>query len=233
MTGDEAALGVLLDPSFKIDTSNGWADEIANVGVVLTLAVKDDAKARMVLGKIRTKLEDKDMATLVTVKGLSDGIEVDPQTTAAVPIPNITVKYDGKTIVVVMANPSLTSRTFDALFKGKGTLKDDAAHELAFGAMPQDANFYMWLDTGRITSIMLDGVSHVRKGASGTSLLPLDAIRLKGNDRVTSAMAYRATAKNGTWNIDFDSVNMPALALFSVASGLNLGSALSGPIFGK
>jgi hypothetical protein len=232
MVGDEVAFGILLDPTFKIDSTNGLADEIANVGLVYAIAVKDEAKARMILGKLRTKLEDKDIAELAKVRALgTDGFEVDPQTTTAFPVPNLTVKYENKKIVAVLANGSLSNRAFDALMKGKGTLKDDSAHELAFGALPQDANYYLWLDTGRITSLMMDGVSHVRKGAY-KSPLPVEAIRLTGPDRVTSALAGRATSKNGIWTIDVDSLNLPATALFSVAKDLDL-SMPSGPLFGK
>jgi hypothetical protein len=234
MTGDEMAFGVLLDPTFKLDTTNGITDELANVGMVWALAIKDDDKARMVLGKIRKRLEDKDVSDVATIRSIgTDGFEVDPQTSASFPIPNLTVKYDGKAIVAVLAAGSLTSRAFDALQKGKGTLADQPAHELAFGALPQDANFYMWLDTGRITSVMMDGVTHAHRSLSG-SMLPLDAVRLTGPDRVTSAVALRMTSKSGgVWAVDLDSLNLPATALFSIASELNLSSAMpSGPIFG-
>ncbi len=234
MVGDEIAFGILLDPTFKLDTTNGITDELNNFGMVYAIATKDDAKARMILSKIRTKLEDPTLAPILKVRALgTDGFEVDWQTTAAYPIPNLTVKYDGKQVIAVLANGSLTTRAFDALQKGKGTLGDEKAHELAFGALPQDANYYMWLDTGRITSVMMDGMSHVKKGAM-TSMLPLDAIRLTGPDRVTSALAVRATPKNGNWAFDMDSLNLPATSLFSVATQLDVSSAMpSGPIFGK
>jgi hypothetical protein len=46
-------------------------------------------------------------------------------------------------------------------------------------------------------------------------------------------MAIRATVKNGVWSVDLDSLNMPATALFSVASELDLGSVVPpGGIFG-
>ena len=89
-----------------------------------------------------------------------------------------------------------------------------------------------WLDTGRITSVMMEGASHVRKSAMSTSL-PVVAVRLTGPDRVTSAIAIRATSKSGVWSVDLDSLNMPAMALFSVAKDLDLDAAMPrGELFG-
>ena len=140
------------------------------------------------------------------------------------------MKYDGKQIVLVIASPALTTRALAAIQGGKDTLEKNSAHELALSAMPKDANFYMWLDTGRITSLMVDGASHVSRHKTG-SPLPIDAVRLTGNDRVTSALAMRSSIKNGSWSVDVDSLNMPAMSLFSVAEDLNLSSAMKGPIF--
>jgi len=233
MTGDEAALALVLDPSFKLDTTNGIMDELSSFGVVMAIATKDDAKAKLVLGKLRAQLEAPELAKNVKVTPLgTDGWEADPQTTASYPIPNLSVKYDGKRIVAVLASPAITKRTFDALFSNTVTLKTNSAHELAFGALPADANFYMWLDTGRITSIMMDGASHAKKSPTRT-MLPIDAIRLTGNDHVTTALAIKTTVKSGQWTVDFDSLNFPALALFEVAKDIDLSSAMpSGPIFG-
>ena len=233
MTGDEAAMALVLDPSFKLDTTNGIMDELASFGVVYAMATKDDAKAKLVLSKLRAQLETPDMAKIVKITPVgTDGWEADPQTASTFPIPNLTVRYDGKRIVAVLAGPAITKRTFDALFSGAGTLKTNAAHELAFAALPPDANFYMWLDTGRITSIMMDGASHVKKAPTRT-LLPIEAIRLTGNDHVTTALAIKTTVKSGQWTIDFDSLNLPATALFEVAKDIDLSSAMpSGPVFG-
>ncbi len=225
MVGDEMAMAIVADPSFKLDTSNGIADELANIGLVYAFSVKDDAKAKMILGKIRAQLEAPSMASTAKVTSVADGFEVDPQTTAAYPIPNLTVKDDGKMVIVVLASPSLTTRAVDALRSGKGALEGNPAHELAIGAMPKDANFYMWLDTGRITSVMLDGATHLSRHSS-KSALPIDAVRLTGPNRVTSALAVKSTTKNGVWSLDVDSLNMPAMSLFSVAEDLNLSSAM-------
>lgn len=232
MVGDEMAIGILLDPTFKLDTTNGMQDELSNVGMVWAIATKDDAKAKLVLSKLRAQLEAPAMADIGTTKPIGDGFEFDPDTVASYPIPSLTVKYDGKQIVAVLAAGALTGRAFDALQSGKGTLGGEQAHELAFNAMPQDANFYMWMDTGRITSVMMDGATHVKKG-SGSSPFPMDAIRLTGPDRVTSAMAMRATVKNNIWSVDLDSLNMPAMALFSVASEIDVsGMGPKGSPFG-
>jgi hypothetical protein len=232
MTGDEAALALVLDPSFKLDTTNGIMDELASFGVVMAIATKDDAKAKLVLSKLRAQLETPEMAKVVKVTPVGDGWEADPETVAAVPIPNLTVKYDGKRIVAVLASPAITKRTTDALYSNTVTLKTNSAHELAFGALPPDANYYMWLDTGRITSVMMDGASHMKKTPTRT-MLPIDAIRLTGNDHVTTALAIKTTVKSGQWTVDFDSLNFPALALFEVAKDIDLSTAVpSGPVFG-
>ncbi len=222
LMGDEAAFAILLDPAFKLDTTNGIADELSNFGVVLAIAVKDDAKAKLVLAKLRAELETPDVAAIAKLKAIPNGWEVDPDTKAAFPVPNLTVKYDGKQILAVIAGTAMTTRALDALERDKDTLKASPAHELALGALPQDANFYMWMDTGRITSVMTDGATHVHK--SGTrSIVPVDAIRLIGNDRLTTAVAIRISPQKGTWLVDIDSLNLPATALFSIASELDLG----------
>ena len=233
MIGDEMAMALVLDPSFKLDTTNGIMDELSSFGVVYAIATKDDAKAKLVLSKLRAQLETPDMAKMVKITPLgTDGWEADPQTTASYPIPNLSVKYDGKRIVAVLGSPAITKRTFDALFSNTLTLKGNAAHELAFGALPPDANYYMWLDTGRITSVMMDGASHVKKAPTRT-MLPIEAIRLTGNDHVTTALAIKNTVKGGQWVVDFDSLNFPALGLFEVAKDLDFSSAMpAGPVFG-
>lgn len=232
LAGDEAAMAIVVDPAFKLDTTNGVVDELTSFGVVYALAVKDDAKAKMVLAKLRAQLETPDLASYVKVSSLPDGWEADPQTAATFPVPNLTVRYDGKQVVAVLASPAIAKRAFDALMSNKATLATNPAHELAFGALPQDANFYMWLDTGRITSVMLDGASHAKRAATPT-LLPADAIRLTGPDRVTSALAIRTTQKTGVWTVDIDSLNLPATALFSATKDIDLSSAMpKGPLFG-
>lgn len=227
MTGDETAIGVVLDPAFKLDTTNGITDELPNIGLVYALAIKDDAKARMVLGKIRGMLEDPSMTGKVKVTPIgADGFEADPETSASFPLPNLTVKYDGKQIVAVVASPAMTTRAFAALQGGTATLATNPAHELALDAMPKDAHFYTWIDTGRITSVMMDAGTHM-KSHRVQATLPLDAVRLTGPDRVTSAIAMRWTHKpTGGWAVDYDSLNMPALGLFSIAADLDLESAL-------
>ncbi len=233
MVGDETAIAITMDPGFKLDTTNGVADELSSFGLVYALSVKDDAKAKTILSKLRAQLETPDAASMVKVRTIDATTwEADPQTAATFPLPNLTVKYDGKQIVAVIASPALTTRAFDALGSNKATLATNAAHELAFGSLPQDANFYMWLDTGRITSVLMDGASRARKAPRRT-LLPMDAVRLTGNDHVTSALAIRATPKAGTWTLDIDSLNLPATALFSVAEDVDWSSAIpSGPLFG-
>jgi len=227
MVGDETAVGIELDPAFKLDTTNGIADELPNIGMVWAIAVKDPAKANDILAKIRALLESKDMASKAKLTPLPDGWEVDPETSAAFPIPNLTVKFDGKQIVAVIASPTMTARAFDALEHGKGTLHDNPAHELAFAAMPQDANFYLWTDTGRITSVLMDGETHVSRHAMRAEL-PVDAVRLTGPDRITSAVALRAKHEGTKWSVDLDSLNMPAFGLFSLASDLDLEAAMKG-----
>ena len=233
MSGDETAMGIMLDPAFKLDTTNGIADELPNIGMVWAIAVKDDAKARMILGKIRAMLEDPSMAGKAKLTPLgTDGWEVDPTTSAAFPLPNLTVKYDGKQIIAVVASPTMTARTFAALQSGTNTLATNPAHELALGAMPKDAHYYLWMDTGRITSVLMDGATHVKRHAVQSSL-PLDAVRLTGPDRVTSAISFKMTHKtSGGWELDFDSLNLPALGLFSIVKDLDLDSAVpSGGLF--
>jgi len=231
MVGDETALAFTLDPAFKLDTSDGLADELGKFGVIYVLGVKDDAKAKAILAKIHALIDTPDTAKVAKLSTTPDGFEIDPQTVATFPVPNLTVKYDGKRIVVVLGSPTETARAVNAITAGKDTLESNSAHELALSSMPKDANFYMWLDTGRITSLMMDGASHVSRHAVGSSL-PIDAVRLTGNDRVTTALAIRSSTKDGSWSLDFDSLNLPATSLFSVAEDLNLSSAMPrGPIF--
>jgi hypothetical protein len=227
MVGDETAIGILLDPAFKLDTTNGMNDEIANVGLVWAIAVKDPNKARDILGKLRAQLETKDMAEKVKVTTVGPGewrAEV-AQPSATLPLPTLTVKFDGRQVVAVVASPTMTTRALTALDTGKGSLHDDPAHEMAFDAMPKDANFYVWTDTGRITNVMMDAESHVARHKA-RALLPLDAVRLTGPDRVTSAIALRAKHEGAGWSIDLDSLNMPALGFFSLADDLDIDSAM-------
>ena len=68
MTGDETAIAITIDPGFKLDTTNGVADELSSFGLVYAIAVKDDAKAKMVLAKLRAQLETPDAAKIVKVR---------------------------------------------------------------------------------------------------------------------------------------------------------------------
>jgi hypothetical protein len=79
---------------------------------------------------------------------------------------------------------------------------------------------------------MMDGASRIKKSGASATSFPIDAVRLTGPDRVTSAVAIRATVKNGVWTIDLDSLNFPATGLFSIASELDLGGALPPSILG-
>lgn len=221
--GDEMAFGLLVDPAFKLDPSNGAADELNNIGAVYAIAVKDDAKAKAITAKIRAKLAGPDFKGAINVTTFPDGFKVEAaKSTPAFPIPALTVKDDGKQVIMVVGSTALTNRAFDALQKGTATLKNDKAHEAAISLMPKDTNMITWVDTGRITSIMLDGRSRVSRKAAAAVDLPLDSIRLTGDDRVTSMFAVNINVKKGEWKIDLLSLNLPALGMFSVAKDLDM-----------
>lgn len=229
MTGDECVMALLVDPTLRIDGSDGPADELGKVGVLYAMAVKDDAKAKAILGKLRAKIEG---TGVVSVRTLPDGFEVDPKTPAAFPLPNLTVKDDGKQIIVIAAAPAMTGRALDALQANKGTLAGDKAHEAALATLPKDSALLMWIDVGRVTSLLIDGKSRVSRKAAAAAELPLDAVRLTGDDRVTAAFAVRESLKKGSLSVDMDSLNMPALSMFSVAKDVDVAGLIpGGPMF--
>ena len=224
MVGDESAIAILLDKDFTYKAGDGFADEASKLGLVYELAVKDPGIAKQILAAIRTKISAPDFAKLATVKPDGDGFEIDPLTNDAFPLPNVRVKLENNKIVAVLASGPLAERALAALEQGKDTLKDDPAHESALGALPTDAHVYMWLDTGRLGTL-LNTAAPGSAAAAKEMGVPIDAIRLTGPDRLTTAMALRYQGSNGAWTVDFDTLNVPGLAVLSGASQLDLPSA--------
>ena len=233
MLGDEGAFAVIMDKDFKYDTKDGVADELSKFGLVFVESVKDDAIAKQILGKLKAAVSNPSFADFATVKPDGDGFEVDPQTSAAMPLPSLKVEYKDKQIIVVLAAAPLADRALAALEQGKGTLKDEPAAESAFSALMPDAHSYWWIDTGRLASVLHDSVP-AAKATAASNGVPIDAIRLTGPDRITTAIGMRYTVSKGVWAVDIDMLNMPGLAVLSGADQLDMPSpaAAAGGIFG-
>ncbi len=223
MTGEEAALAVVLAPDFKYSAEAPLLRTgFSSAGVVFAMKVDTDVNALRVLQRVREAwvLSDVGKLTDVTADGVSfvatpiKGAASKMMGLFGAALPSLRVRYKKKEILIVLAQPALADRIFAALDDGTATLAGEPAHRAAMGALQQGARAYSWLDLGRVATLVYAANPGARLDAKSRGW-PVDAMTLTGPNRVTMAADVQLRADPQTFTVDLEALNPWGPALVS------------------
>ena len=221
--GGQSVLGVSAAAGTSLDSlSLGAPLAASHFNVTWVVELKDEAEFKKLSAQLKTKLLPNFREVAVAPDG--DGFTL---TARGLPLPvSARVKFLDKHLLVTAGGNSLCDRAEAAFSKGERTLKDDAAHKSALGALPSKQHFLMWIDSGRIgDTLVKDARVHAQLNESGMSI---DKVLLTGDQRVTSALAMSGEVKDDMWTYHLDTLNMQALAPLG-AYGSMLGGGIRLP----
>mgnify|MGYP007026483530 CR=1 FL=1 len=219
--GDEAILAATATGKVDLETVMKKDKEALDYfGVVLALHVKDKDAAEKIIKGLKETAEDKAKG-MVEVDDEDGGFSVKAKA-GDFPEASLTLIED-KYLVLAAGNPKRIKSIKSAFAKEGDTLKGDKAHAKAMKALSGKNAMFMWVDTGRIAKLALEMDDSIKKKLKKEGI-PLDALVLEGDDRLTGALAVRVEVKDGTWTVEAEDLN----GLLASIGGAAAGAALRG-----
>jgi hypothetical protein len=206
--GGESTLALAAPSDLSLDAGllSPGPQAAANFNLTWVQQLKDDAEFRRLSAQLKQKLLPAVREVTVTEDG--PGFVLTPR---GVPFPvSLRVKFFDKHLFITAGGNTLCDRAEGAFTKGDRTLKDEAAHRAALGALPEKHHFRLWLDTGRISDAVFRNPLIRAKAAENG--LQLEKFRLTGPQRVTSALSVTSSVENEVWTYRMDALNLQALA---------------------
>jgi hypothetical protein len=199
--GDEGVIGVFSTKKVSLDSFKKLDSAVDELGLVYLQHVRDKDKAKEILEEMRKRA--KSLGAFVSVKKLDNGFVIEPDKDGW---PSATITLEDKYLVLVVGR----SRNMEAAqkaFKGDAdTLSKDKAHSKAMDALDGDNQIVLWVDAGRFGKAALDDDAREKLEKEG---IPVDVIRLEGDDRVTMGSAVRLSVEDKKWVVELASLNGP------------------------
>ncbi len=225
--GDEGILA--FTAAEKIDLKEAMKDpkEVADeVGFVLALHVKDKEAAEKIVKSLKDKIGEE-LDKFVEVGKKDGGFSVKP-TSGEPAVEGALVLLEDKYLVLVGGGKKRVEAILGAFAKEGDTLKSDKAHAKAHKALSGKNALFMWIDTGRIAQAALDIDDKAKKELKKEGV-PVDALILKGDSRITGAIALRVEVKEGLWTLEMEDLNATGAAVIGGLASFGLKRALGGP----
>jgi hypothetical protein len=224
--GGEAVLAISAPVNASLDASllSPGPQALANFNVSWIQQLKDDTEFRRLAAQLKQKLLPSVREATLTEDG--PGFSLTPR---GAPLPvSLRVKFFDKHLFITAGGNALCDRAEGAFSKGDRTLKDDAAHQAALGALPEKHHFRLWLDTGRLADTLFK--NPLLRAKIRENGVQLEKFRMTGPQRVTSGMTMTSNVENEVWTYRIDALNMQALAPLGLgaASLGGLGGGLGG-----
>lgn len=221
--GDQGVLAVALDGDIEIDDKKKPQEWIEDAGFALLLHIADEDKAKKMVAALKEKgFEKGPLKEVFNLDEQGEGFDADPKKDAAKEgIPPVRVRLGEKHLLI--AGGGIADRFVEAL-EGKNTLADDGAHKKALAALHGDPSFLLWADTGRVGKAVLDFMEkdkNRRKAIEEVEEelgLSIDAIRLEGDNRLTSAIAFTLEPGSDRWGIHVEALNAESLGAMAGAA---------------
>ena len=204
--GGQGVLGIAASPGTTFEQLSSEQIAASHVNVTYVQELKDASEYKKLTAALKARILPGAREVLVTPEG--DGFALTPRGT---PLPvSLRVKFLDKYLFITAGSNALCDRAEAAFSKGTSTLKDDAAHKSALGALPDTSHVRLWIDTGRLLdTLSKNPLVKARMAESGISL---DKITLAGSSRVTSALSLRSEVKLDVWTFRADALNLQAFA---------------------
>lgn len=199
--GDEGVIGVFSTKKVSIDSFKSLDRAVDDLGLIYVQHVRDKDKAKEILEELRKRA--KGFGELVSVKKLDDGFTIEPDKESW---PSASITLQDKYVVVIVGRSKASEEAMKA-FKGDAdTLSKDKAHRRAMDALDGDNVALLWIDAARLGKAALDDDARKALEKEG---LPIDALHLEGDDRVTTGSALRLTVEDKKWVVEVASLNGP------------------------
>jgi len=220
--GDQMIMAVAAKTKFAFDEKKKPQEYIDDAGFAYIVSVGKFADAKKVVKVMREKLfEDGPMKEAYEVSKKGKGFDAKPKEEGQ-GMPTVQVRLTEEYLLVT--GGGLAKRFVEALEKDKKTLADDAAHKTALGTVSGSPRMVMWVDIGRIGKVGLDWVNDQEsmkeemKEQEKELGISTKALKVKGDDRVTSLVAINIDSSSDTWTYHVQSLNAPALGILAGAS---------------
>lgn len=198
--GDQVAVAVLAPAEYRFERAPR-AQILDKLAVLVVQTLTEDFPARAFAAQLRAQLGRvdgvppiQDDANGYTVRNRSAGIAIQ-------------LWFGQGYFGFAMGNDALVERALKALASGGGMLSADPAHRAARAALPENAQLFAWVDTGRVMNGLLENPSLL---PSVRDLLGPTAIRWTGPERVTEALALSWQPGPGGYTYRLETLNFPA-----------------------
>jgi hypothetical protein len=220
--GDQMIMAVAAKKKFAFDEKKKPQEYIDEAGFAYIVAVGDAGKAKKAVKVLREKLfEDGPMKEAYDVSKKGKGFDAKPKEEGK-GMPTVQVRLTEDHFLVT--GGGLAKRFVEALEKDKSTLADDAAHKTALGTLSGSPRVVMWVDIGRIGKVGLDWIGDQEemkeemKEQEKEFGISAKALKVKGDNRITSLVAINIDSSSDTWTYHVQSLNAPALGILAGAS---------------
>ncbi|MBL8744295.1 MAG: hypothetical protein JNK04_24480, partial [Myxococcales bacterium] len=219
--GDEAIIAVTADDKLAGLAFEGDKAAFEHGSVIAVFALKKDGgkdSAEKVIKKLKGTIEDKAQGE-IEVKKTDGGFVATPGERAKNALGGLEASYSfsvepDKYLVVVVGTKKRIDEAIEAL-GGTDTMKDDKAHKKALAAFEGKPMAVLWVDAGRAAKAILKESKDI-KSAMKDAGVPIDALILEGDERITAGYAVRASFKDDTLSVDIDTLNLPVFGAVSV-----------------
>ena len=213
--GDQAIFAVTASEKIKLGKDLSKDDIIDNLGAVLAIQVKKKDAAEKLVKTLREEVVEKLGKDAFDVDKKDSGFVAKPKDDK---LPTVKVTFEGDYLLFIIGKKERANAILSA-FKGEDkTLKDDGAHKKAMSALNTKPHFLMWLDTGRFTKQVLDDKD--LRDMLKEQEIPYKALKVEGDDRMTSAFALEVKASDGTWTYKVESLNLAGAGALAGFAGM-------------
>ena len=225
--GAELVVGFIPDSGFDPRTWTDPARLLEQGAIAALIEVRDPSTAEDWLRDLRALFERKTEGKYL-VEGERGGFTAEPLKSGE-GLPDLAVSLEDRThIVIAIGRRSAVQSISTTLRGGRDTLKKDEAHRRARLALPKRLNALLWLDSGRLADALLKQPPARRKAIEALAL-PLDAVRLEGDRRFTSALGLVVAEHDGGVALEWTTLNAPVLLLLPLTSQPSVPASSTAP----
>lgn len=208
--GDQMVIGVVTSDKFKVEPNLKQADLLESLGVDAIFKTNDHEAAEKLVKVLREKgFEDGPLGRLYDVDKKDDGFIATPKKDE-LPLVRVILREDE--LLVLVGQKKLIDKMIDA-YEGDATLRSDGAHKLALKAMSSKPFFFGWIDTGRVMKDMLSDADDLKDSMKDMGI-PYKALKMEGDDRVTTAFAVEAVPDDGGIRYRIETLNLFGFSAF-------------------
>ncbi|MFO0617465.1 MAG: hypothetical protein U0414_33020 [Polyangiaceae bacterium] len=210
--GEQWVIGVVTTDKFKLDHDFKPTELFESVGVDALVKTNDHEAAEKLVKVIREKaFEDGPLGRKYDVDKKDDGFVASPKQDD---LPLVRVILRDEDLLILVGQKKLIDKMIDA-YEGDNTLKGDPAHKHALSAMSSRPCLFMWLDSGRVMRDALADADELKDELKDQGI-PYKALKVEGDDRMTSAIALELQPDDGGVKYKLETLNAFGMSPFAL-----------------